>query len=333
MIFKKAKITINLFFLFILTFILCSCSDNSNNNYKKIKISEATRSIFYCPQYVAMSLGFFEEEGLKIDLVTSEGSDKAMTCVLSEQSDIALMGSEMVAYVCSGGRENFPILFSQLTKKDGSFLVGRQSLFRWSDLKGKTIIGGRKGGLPEMTLEHVLRKNGLEPNVDVGILNNIKLDLMGSAFLSGTGDYVMLFEPIASSFESTKNCNVLESLGNNCGEITYTCYCASQKYLKKNKETIEKFTRALYKAQTWVRTHNSTEIAHIISPYFVNTNIELIERAILRCSKVGVWSETPVVNKNAFDLMQQIAAEAGELKQKIDFNKVVDNQYALAATM
>jgi NitT/TauT family transport system substrate-binding protein len=320
-----------LLFLFILTFILCSCSNNSGDNAKKIKISEATRSVFYCPQYAAASLCYFKEEGLDVEIVTCEGSDKAMTCVLSGQSDVGLMGSEMVVYVYNEGRENFPIIFSELTKKDGSFLVGRQNGFNWSDLKGKSIIAGRKGGLPEMTLEYVLKKRGFKPNIDVKLLNNIKFDLMGPAFLSGTGDYVMLFEPLASSFENDENCSVLQNLGDNCDEITYTCYCTSQVYLKKNKESIEKFARAICRAQNWVYSHSPEEITAVVSSFFANTDKQLLQKSIRRCQSVGVWAQNPVVRQEAFELMQQIAMEAGELKSKVSFDKVVDNQFALLA--
>lgn len=331
---KKIKLVFITLLVFVVVISMSSCYYNQNkNNLKKIKISEATRSIFYAPQYVAISLGLFEKEGLEIELTTSEGSDKAMTAVLSKHSDIGLMGSEMIAYVYNEGKENFPIIFSQLTKRDGSFIVGRDENFSWDSLKGKSVISGRKGGLPEMVFKHVLKKNGIIPNKDVKLLNNIKFELMGGAFLGGVGDYVTLFEPIASSFEHEKNCKVLKSVGSECGEITYTCYCSSQDYIKNNKETIKKFTKALYKSQIWIHQHDSKEVAERILPYFVNIDKSLLEESLERCVKVDVWSRTPVIKKEDFDLMQEIAIEASELKTKVDFNKIVDNQYAFEATL
>jgi NitT/TauT family transport system substrate-binding protein len=327
-ILKKLKLFINFCCILVLICFLNACS-NQKSKVKKIKLSETTRSIFYAPQYVAFNLGYFKEEGLNIELITQAGSDQAMTSILSNQVDIGLMGSEMVAFVNKEGKENFPIIFTQLTKKDGSFLVSRKKDFSWEDLKGKTIIAGRKGGLPEMTFRHILKKKALVPNQDVKLLNNIKFDLMAGAFLNNTGDYVTLFEPTASILEENKNCFVVKSLGEECEEIAYTCYAACKNYVRKNPNIIKAFTKAISKAQNFVETHDSKEIAEIIFPYFSNTDKKILERSVKRCKDADVWASSPVIKKESFEAMQNIALQAGELKSRVNYDDVVDNQFAL----
>ncbi|BED92649.1 MAG: ABC transporter substrate-binding protein [Candidatus Paraimprobicoccus trichonymphae] len=326
---RKSKLVITIIISSILLFIFLLFSflrlKRSDENLKIINLSEVTRSIFYCPQYIAMELGYFEQEGLKINITTSEGSDKTMTALLSGHSDISLMGAEMVIYVYNENRENYPILFAQLTKKDGSFFVGRKNEnFSWENLKGKSIIAGRKGGLPEMVLEYVLRNHNLEPGKDVNLIKNIKFDLMPSAFLSGAGDYVMLFEPTASIFEKEKNCYILQSVGSQCEDITYTCYCATQSYIKSNPETIKGFTRAIYKSQLWIYGHTAEETAKAVNHYFSGVDNELISKSIKICKDIKVWAENPIIKKENFNNMLKIVKEAGELSEEVEFDKVVD---------
>ena len=229
---------------FILIFPGCRLN-NSESVAKKVKLNEVTRSIFYAPQYVAMELGYFKDENIDLELVTGEGSDKTMTAVLSSQADIGLLGSSSVISVCEQGKEHCPVIFAQLTKKDGSFLVGREGDFDWSDLKGKEIIAGRKGGVPEMVFEYILKTKGFDISKDLTLLNNIQFNLMGMAFSRGIGDYVLLFEPTCSTLVKEKQYYKLKSVGKECQNMVYTCYCASEEYIDHNPQVIFKFTRAI----------------------------------------------------------------------------------------
>ena len=219
----------------------------------EIKLNEVTRSVFYAPQYVAISKGFFNDEGLKLDITTGQGADKVMTAILAGQSDIGLCGPEAAIYVYNEGKEDYIEVFAQLTQKDGSFLVSKEATnnFSWQDLKGKTIIPGRKGGVPYMTLEYVLKKNGLNPQTDLVLDDSIKFDLMAGAFTGGTAEYVTLFEPTASMTQSAGKGYIVASVGEAAGEVPYTAYCAKKSYITNNKEIIEKFTKAIYKGEQW----------------------------------------------------------------------------------
>ena len=296
----------------------------------EIKLNEVTRSVFYAPQYVAISKGFFNDEGLKLDITTGQGADKVMTAILAGQSDIGLCGPEAAIYVYNEGKEDYIEVFAQLTQKDGSFLVSKEPTnnFSWQDLKGKTIIPGRKGGVPYMTLEYVLKKNGLNPQTDLVLDDSIKFDLMAGAFTGGTAEYVTLFEPTASMTQSAGKGYIVASVGEASGEVPYTAYCAKKSYIEKNSETIEKFTRAIYKGQKWVKSHTSREIAEAIQSFFPSTSVESIEKSVQSYKEIDAWNETPVLKEESFDKLQLIMTEAGELTQKAPYNKIVNNTYA-----
>lgn len=326
------KISLGFVVLFIMIFsmaFLTSCSNDSKSDLKKVRLNEVTHSIFYAPQYIAMGLGYFSEVGIDLELKSGEGSDKTMTAVLSSGADIGLLGSSAVISVCSQGKEDCPIMFSGITQRDGSFLVGRTPEFKWEDLKGKKIIAGRKGGVPEMTLEYILSKRGIKPNEDVKLLNNIQFNLMSIAFSRGIGDYVALFEPTASTLVREKNFYILKPLGAECEKVTYTCYCCSRKYMENNPEIIQRFTRALYKAQIWVKTHSAEEAAKVIAPYFLDADISLLTLCIDNYFKSDVWCDSPIIDREPFNLIQEIMIHAGELENKVDFDKVVENKYAV----
>ena len=240
----------------------------------EIKLNEVTRSVFYAPQYVAISKGFFKDEGLKLDITTGQGADKVMTAILAGQSDIGLCGPEAAIYVYNEGKEDYIEVFAQLTQKDGSFLVSKEPTnnFSWQDLKGKTIIPGRKGGVPYMTLEYVLKKNGLNPQTDLVLDDSIKFDLMAGAFTGGTAEYVTLFEPTASMTQSAGKGYIVASVGEAAGEVPYTAYCAKKSYITNNKEIVEKFTKAIYKGEQWVKEHSAKEIAEEISSQIQRLN-------------------------------------------------------------
>lgn len=327
---KKINLKFAVLFIMILSMaFLMSCSDNSESDFKKVRLNEVTRSIFYAPQYIAMGLGFFRELGIDLELKSAEGSDKTMTAVLSSQADIGLLGSSSVISVCSQGKEDCPVMFAGITQRDGSFLVGRIPQFEWENLRGKEIIAGRKGGVPEMVLEYILSKRGLKPHEDVKLLNNIQFNLMGIAFSRGIGDYVALFEPTASTLILEKKFYILTPLGAECEKVTYTCYCCSKKYMENNPEVIRNFTLALYRAQMWLKTHNAEEAAKVIAPYFVDSDTSLLTECVENYLKADVWCDSPVINRESFELMQEIMIRAGELEDKIDFDKIVENKYAM----
>ncbi len=305
-------------------------SNKSENTLKTIRLNEVTRSVFYAPQYVAIANGYFEEVGLKIDLTTGQGADKVMTAVLAGQSDIGFAGPEASIYVYNEGKEDYCQVFAQLTKKDGSFLVSRTNdeNFKWTDLKGKTVIPGRKGGVPYMTFEYVLRKNGLNPATDLILDDSIKFDLMAGAFTGGNADYVTLFEPTATMTQNAKKGYVVASVGEAAGEIPYTAYFAKKSYMEQNSDTIQKFTDAIYKGQVWVKEHSSLEIAQVIKDFFPDTEVELLAEVLQSYIDIDAWNETPILTEESFERLQTVMEEAGELTKKAPYEKIINNSYA-----
>ena len=303
---------------------------NTNNDVKNIKVSEVTRSVFYAPQYVAINNGYFKENGIEIELTTGQGADAVMTSVLSNQVNIGFAGPEASIYVYNEGKEDYCQVFAQMTKKDGSFLVAREKNdnFKWQDLKGKTIIPGRKGGVPYMTFEYVLRKNGLDPKKDVVLDDSIKFDLMAGAFTSGTADYVTLFEPTASLTQNENKGYIVASVGEAAGEIPYTAYFAKKSYIENNKETIQNFTNAIYKGQKWVKENSSEDIAKVVQSFFPDTDITLLSKVIQNYKDIDAWNDTPVLKEESFNLLQDVMTSAGELQKKAPYDKIVNNEYA-----
>lgn len=313
--------------LIIIMLVLPGCG---TKELKEITLCEVTHSIFYAPQYVAISKGFFEEEGLKVTLVNGAGADKVMTAVLSGQADIGFSGPEACVYVYNEGKEDFGVVFAQLTKRDGSFFVAREPMpdFKWEDVRGKYIIGGRKGGVPEMTLEYVLRQNKVIPGVDVEVDTSIQFALMGGAFISGQGDFVTLFEPVASSLEREGKGYIVASIGAESGEIPYTAYYAKRSYINKNKDVIQAFTNAIYKGQQWVENSSNKEVAKVLLEAFPETDLELLETVVARYKEQDTWNKTPVMKEEALLRLQEVMKEAGELKNIAPFSELVDNKFA-----
>lgn len=295
-----------------------------------IQLNEVTRSVFYAPQYVAISNGFFEEEGLELEITTGQGADKVMTAILAGQSDIGLCGPEASIYVYNEGKEDYIEVFAQLTQKDGSFLVSKNATdnFQWTDLKGKTVIPGRKGGVPYMTLEYVLKQNGINPQTDLVLDDSIKFDLMAGAFTGGEAEYVTLFEPTASMTQDAGKGYVVASVGEASGEVPYTAYCAKKSYIADNAEIIESFTRAIYEGEQWVKEHTAREIAEVIQEFFPDTTVESLETSVQKYKDIDAWKENPILKEEAFDKLQLIMTEAGELEQKAPYDKIVNNTFA-----
>lgn len=295
-----------------------------------IKINEVTRSVFYAPQYVAINKGFFKENNLEVELSTGQGADAVMTAVLSNQCDIGFAGPEASIYVYNEGKEDYCQVFAQMTKKDGSFLVSRQENtdFKWEDLKGKTVIPGRKGGVPYMTFEYVLRKNGIDTKKDVVLDDSIKFDLMAGAFASGDADYVTLFEPTASLTQAQNKGYIVASVGEAAGDIPYTAYFAKKSYIEKNEDVIQNVTNAIAKGEKWVKEHNSQEIATTIQSFFPSTDIETLTSAIQSYKDIDAWNENPVLEEEAFNRLQEVMTQAGELTKKAPYVKIVNNKYS-----
>ena len=309
--------------------------DNQSNiqnaeEFKKIDVSEVTRSVFYAPQYVAIKNGFFEKNGLEIELITGQGADAVMTSVLSNQVEIGFAGPEASIYVYNEGKEDYTQVFAQLTKRDGSFLVSREKTenFNWQELKGKRVIPGRKGGVPYMTLEYVLKKNGINPQNDLVLDDSIKFDLMAGAFAAGNADYVTLFEPTASMTELQGEGYIVASVGEESGEIPYTAYFAKKSYIEGNKDIIQGFTNAIYEGEEWVRTHSSMEIAEVIQDFFPDTDLKTLESAIQSYKNIDAWCENPILKEESFDRLQDVMIEAGELKEKAPYEKIINNDFS-----
>ncbi len=331
----KKKIIIGVVILLIVAiiagFIVIKNNNKSTNDETTvIKMNEVTRSVFYSPQYVAINNGYFDEYGIEIDLTTGQGADAVMTSVLSGECEIGFAGPEASIYVYNEGKEDYTQVFAQLTKRDGSFLVSKEKIenFDWSMLKGKTVIPGRKGGVPYMTLEYVIKQHGLTHGKDLVLDDSIKFDLMASAFASGDADYVTLFEPTASNIQNMGKGYIVASVGEESGEIPYTAYFAKKSYIEDNEETIQNFTNAIYKGQKWVEEHTAEEIAEVIQDFFPDTDLDLLATAIQSYKDIDAWNETPVLKQESFDKLQDVMSLAGELTQKAPYDKIVNNKYA-----
>ena len=295
-----------------------------------VRVNEVTRSVFYSPQYVAIALGYFSENGIEVELTTGQGADNVMTAVLAGQSDIGFAGPEAAIYVYNEGKTDYAQVFAQLTKRDGSFLVSRDYTdnFSWDDLKGKTVIPGRKGGVPYMTFEYVLKQNGLNPSTDLVLDDSISFDLMAGAFAGGNAEYVTLFEPTASMTESQGVGYIVASIGEESGDIPYTAYFAKKSYISENEELIQDFTNAIYKGQQWTEEHTAREIAELIKDFFPDSDIDMLESSIQRYKDIDAWNQTPVLTEEAFNKLQDVMEEAGELEKRASYNDVVNNKYA-----
>lgn len=321
------------FFVILSIFVVTMFTGCNKKPASTIRLSEVTHSVFYAPQYVALAKGFFEEEGLQVEVTTAFGGDKAMTALLSNNADIALIGPESTLYVYNQQKEDYVINFAQLTQKAGNFLISRDlnEKFNWSHVKGKTILGARPGGMPQMVLEYILKKNKIQPFKDVKIITNIDFAAAPGAFKGGTGDYVALFEPSGTILEKQKVGKVVASLGVDSGNIPYTVYMAKKSYILKHPTQVQKFTNAIYKGQRWVAAHSAEEIAKVIAPYFKELDSQSLITIVERYKTQNTWPVTPYFEKASLDLLQDVITEAGELKQKVPYEKIVNTTFAQKA--
>ncbi|MBG9787216.1 MULTISPECIES: ABC transporter substrate-binding protein [Brevibacillus] len=313
--------------------LACFLSGCSSSNSNRIRVGEVTRSLFYAPQYVALEKEFFKEEGLEVEVTTTWGGDKTMTSLLSDGIDVALVGSETSIYVDQQGPQDPIINFAVLTQTDGTFLVARSKPkhFAWDQVKGKVFLGQRKGGMPQMVGEFVLNKNSIDPQKDATVLQNIEFKNIPSAFASGTGDFVQLFEPTASQFEQEGIGYIVASFGKESGNVPYTSYMTKQSYILKNKTNIQRFTNAIYKGQQWVHSHSAEEVAKVITPYFSDVKADILTRSVKRYQEQAAYSATPLLKKDDWELLLEIMKAAGELKQSVPYEKLVNDTFAKQA--
>ncbi|MDR2513801.1 MAG: ABC transporter substrate-binding protein [Christensenellaceae bacterium] len=316
--------------LFLLPGLL-GCSGQSG--LKTVRLSEVTHSVFYAAQYIAIENGYFAEEGLQIELTNAGGADKAMTALLSKTADIALMGPEASVYVYNEGREDYARVVGQLTACDGAFIIGREPMegFTLEALRGKSIIGGRAGGMPLMDLEYALRKAGLEPGEDLTVLDHVQFNLMAGAFAGGEGDFTTLFEPTATEFENAGSGYVLGSVGALAGPMPATCYQVTGDTLKKDAATVEKFLRALYKGQKFVAEEDAVTVAKALAKQFPDTDLAVLTRVVGRYREIGAFAASPVLEQEPYDRLLDAIEQAGELKARPPYEKLVDNSLAKKA--
>ena len=310
--------------------LLLAALPASAGELTEVTLNEVAHSIFYAPQYAAIELGYFEEEGIDLTLVNGFGADKTMTAVLSREADIGFMGSEASIYAYSQGASDYVVNFAQLTQRAGNFLVAREEMedFTWEDLKGKEVLGGRKGGMPEMVFEYILKQNGIDPMADLEIDQSIDFGSTAAAFTGGQGDFTVEFEPGATTLELQETGVVVASLGVDSGYVPYTAYSARKEFIKENPEIIQKFTNAMQKGLDYVLSHTPEEIAETIQPQFAETDLETITTIVKRYAEQDTWKENLVFEKESFELLEDILQDAGELEKRVPYEDLVDTSFA-----
>lgn len=311
--------------IFLLFMLDLNKGDNKKDNLEKIRVAEVAHTVFYAPQYAAISQGFFEEEGLDVELILTPGADKVTAAVLSGDAQIGFSGSEACIYVYNAGEKDYLKTFAQLTQKDGSFLVSRQKYdnFTLDDLKGKSVIGGRQGGMPEMTFEWALRQNNIDPVNDLNIDTSIAFAAMSGAFIGGQGDFVTLFEPNALQIEKQGLGYVVASIGELGGVVPYTSYSARSSYLEKNPEIIEKFTRAIQKGLDYVHNSSDEEVANAILSFFPDTSLNDLAGVIERYRSIDAWPTTTKFSSESFYHLQEIMQAANELNSAVKYEDLI----------
>lgn len=299
----------------------------------EVTLNEVAHSIFYAPMYAAIEEGYFEEEGIDLTLVCGFGADKTMTAVISGEADIGFMGSEASIYTYAEGATDHVVNFAQLTQRAGNFLVAREEMpdFTWEDLKGHLVLGGRKGGMPEMVFEYILKQNGIDPETDLEINQNIDFGSTAAAFSEGQGDFTVEFEPGATTLESEGKGYVVASLGEDSGYVPYTAFSAKQSYIDENPDVIQGFTNALQKGMDYVQDHTPGEIAAVIEPQFPETDLETITTIVTRYYDQDTWKSNLIFEESSFDLLQDILESAGELEERVPYDDLVTTKFAAAA--
>lgn len=320
--------------LFMLAFVLfalgLAACGTDNETAIEVRVGEVTRSIFYAPQYVALTNGYFADEGLKVELRTTPGGDVTMTNLLSGAIDIALVGSETSVYVYQQGAQDPVINFAQLTQTDGTFLMARKQHdpFDWEVLKGSTFLGQRKGGMPQMAGEFVLRKHGIDPHRDLNLIQNVDFANIASAYASGTGEFVQLFEPTATMFELEGRGYIVASFGVESGKLPYTVFMAKQSYIHENEEVVQKFTNAIHRAQKWIEENSPEQIAQALLPFFEDTDPDVVVAVVERYKNQQSYALDPIIDEEEWNHLLDIIEQAGEIEQRVPFETLVDNTFA-----
>lgn len=304
-----------------------------NGELTEITLNEVAHSLFYAPMYVAIEEGYFAKEGLALTVNTGFGADKTMTAVLTGEADIGFMGSESTIYTYNGGTQDYAVNFAQLTQRAGNFLVSREPIdnFSWDMLKGKNVLGGRAGGMPQMVFEYILKKNNIDPKIDLNIDQSIDFGSTAAAFSGGQGDFSIEFEPHATSLEVKGDGYVVASLGEDSGYVPYTAFCAKKSFIEANPAIIQSFTNALQKGMDYVQEHSPEEIAKIIAPQFAETDIQTITTIITRYYEQDTWKDNLLFEEDAFTLLQNILEESGELSQRVPYETLVTTKFAETA--
>ena len=299
----------------------------NKNNLKKITVAEVAHSIFYTPMYVASKLGYFEDEGLNVDIVLTSGADAVAAAVISGDAQIGFCGSEQSIYIYNGGEKDYLVNFAALTKRDGSFIVSRgKEKFEIKDLKGKHIIAGREGGMPAMTLAYTLKENGIELT-DLNFDTSIAFASMNGAFISGIGDYVTVFEPSGLQLEKEGYGYVVESLGKLGGEVPYTTFQAKKSYLENNKDIIEGFSKAIQNGLDYTFNHSDKDVAKAIIDYFPDITLTDLEEVIKRYRENDSWYSTTFITEEGFNRVQDIMKNSNKLEKRANYNDLVNNDY------
>lgn len=314
--------------------VFAAKKDSTEEKLTKVTLNEVAHSIFYAPQYVAIEEGYFKDEGLDLTLVTGFGADKTMTAVISGEADIGFMGAEASVYAYQEGATDAVVNFAQLTQRAGNFLVAREEMpdFKWEDLKDKKVLGGRKGGMPEMVFEYILRKNGLDPQKDLKIDQSIDFGYTAAAFTGDTSaDFTVEFEPSATALEKEGAGYVVASLGVDSGYVPYTSYSAKTSYMEKNPEIIQKFTNALQKGMEYVQSHTPEEIAEVIAPQFAETDLDTVTAIVKRYYDQDTWKSNLIFEKESFELLEDILEDSGELSERVSYENLVTTKYAREA--
>ena len=330
---KESKMKTKIICLILVVMLLALCvplAACSKTKEDVIRLNEVTHSVFYAPLYVALNEGYFEENGLKIELTNGGGADKTMTAVLSGQADIGFCGPEAAIYVYNEGKKNYPLVIGQLTKRDGSFVISREKIenFSWNTaFLGKEIIGGRKGGVPAMALEYALKKNGYVDGENITINYNVQYDLIAAAFDGGTGDFCTMFEPAATNFELAGKGYIAASVGMEAGDIPYTCFCAEKSYLKKNGDKVKRFLDAVKEGVRFVNENSAEKIAKAVAPSFADTSLSTLTAAIQNYKKIGAYVSTMDLKKGDFERLQDIIVEAGVMTKRAVYEDLVDNSF------
>lgn len=308
---------------------LKEASDEEMPELTKVVLNEVAHSIFYAPMYVAVEEGYFEEEGIELELVTGFGADKTMTAVLSGEADIGFMGSEASIYTYNEGANDYVVNFAQLTQRAGNFLVAREKMdsFQWEDLIGKDVLGGRKGGMPEMVFEYILRQNGIDPS-EVNIDQSIDFGSTAAAFSGGQGEFTVEFEPFGTALEEEGKGYVVASLGEDSGYVPYTAFSAKKSYIDANPDVIQGFVNALQKGMDFVQEHTPEEIAQVIEPQFTETDIDTITTIVTRYYEQDTWKADLIFEEESFDLLQDILDDAGELSKRAPYEDLVTTEFA-----